>query len=171
LYGFNVGMTDEGIVRAAVLMGSIVQAIVIATVFSVTTEPGSLTKALTRLGRDMRMQSLEKVGFTLTLGLRFVPMIQWEVRNVMEAQKARGGDFGRTSVMSRIRASAAALVPAIRIATARADRLAAAMVTRGFQFGKPRTEYKPLRMKYPDYAALMVLLGLLVLKLIFSGAA
>ena len=44
---------------------------------------------------------VEEAGVVLLLAMRFVPVLQRELRTTIEAQKSRGDEFGQDGVLSR----------------------------------------------------------------------
>ncbi len=89
--------------------------------------------------------------------MRFVPLLQQELRTTIEAQKSRGVEFEKNGVVSRSKNLVAVLVPALVGTLRRGDLLAVAMTARGFRPGKPRSEYKPLNFATLDYGTFIFL--------------
>jgi energy-coupling factor transport system permease protein len=103
--------------------------------FLATTRVEELASAL----RTLRVPY--HLGFTLTLAVRLVPVFFGAALAVRDAQRCRGLDFGRGSVVVRARRYGGLIVPVFLTALRRADRMAMALEIRGFNAGRPRTAY------------------------------
>jgi len=86
--------------------------------------------------------------------MRFVPTILDELNRIREAQTARGACFKNGPILRRMKATASLLIPLIQSIVRRADALAMAMESRGYNRG-PRTYLRELRMDRKDYLALL----------------
>ncbi|MBU1149923.1 MAG: energy-coupling factor transporter transmembrane protein EcfT [Proteobacteria bacterium] len=121
-------------------------------VFFSTTLPDDLGNSLVKVGMPY------VVAFVLSTSLQFVPMIHRKIKNVMDAQRARG--IPLEPGWSALRHYPAFLGPILIQAFQMAEELAEAMEARGF--GLPgRTFLKDYLMQTRDWLALSG--GLLVL--------
>lgn len=154
----SLPLTDEGLYKGLLLTVQLAEAIVLSMVLTFTTSPIQITKAFSRLARPLkRLVPIEEIGLVLLLAMRFVPLLQQELRTIVDAQKSRGVEFGRGSPAVRASNLGAVLVPALSGTIRRADILAGAMASRGFQPGRPRSEYAPLEFHRADaWAALFI---------------
>lgn len=101
-----------------------------------------------------------KIGFTLTLAFRLVPVFLDAAGTVVQAQSCRGLDFGKGSVWQRLRRYAPVIIPVFMGALRRADNMAMALEARGFQSGRPRTSLQRYRFGAADALGLAVLIGM-----------
>jgi energy-coupling factor transport system permease protein len=156
--------TVESLAASSLFTAQVAEAIVVSLTLTVTTTPTQLTRGLERLFRPLRIVGVpvEEVALVLLLAMRFVPLLQQETRTIIEAQRSRGVEFSRGNLIIRCRNLMAVFVPALVSTLKRADILALAMTCRGFQPGKPRSEYRPLRLASSDYWAWSFLLLLVV---------
>ena len=138
------------------------QGTVSASFLTMTTPSTGLVNGLERLLRPFKWIGVPShdVAVMVSVALRFVPTMLEEIRNIQEAQMARGADFKTGRIFLRIRALLSLLIPLITNAFRRADELATAMEGRGYA-GGPRTYMHDLRFTVRDYGALsvMVLIG------------
>lgn len=102
--------------------------------------------ALTRLGMPYR------VGFTMTMAFRLVPVFVDAAATVVQAQRCRGLDFDRGSLWERARRYVPIMVPVFMGALRRADQMAMTLDARGFQARTPRTVLEPYRVGWLDVA-------------------
>ena len=68
-----------------------------------------------------------EIGLMLSLSLRFVPTLMDDTTRIMNAQKARGVDFGEGNIIQKVRSIIPILIPLFASSFKRADALAIAM--------------------------------------------
>jgi energy-coupling factor transport system permease protein len=169
--GWELPFTKEGIETSLKFTLQLAEAITLSMILTFTTTPGQLTRAVQRVASPLKRLKVpvEDVGVVLLLAMRFIPLLQQELRTIIDAQRSRGVEFSRGNFVARSRNLAAVLVPALSGTLRRADTLALAMTARGFQPGRPRSEFRPLRFSGIDFSALACIAALLVARvLLFS---
>jgi len=112
--------------------------------------------ALTRLGVPF------KVGFTMTMAFRLVPVFVDAAATVVQAQRCRGLDFERGSLWQRVGRYVPVMVPVFMGALRRADQMAMALEARGFQSDLRRTTLDRHPLRPIDVVASLVLLTTVV---------
>ncbi len=159
LGGWELPVTVEGLRSAWILTFRVAAVIAASLVLTFTTTPTEITRGLQRLATPLKRLGVpcEELGMVMLLAMRFIPMLQEELRTTVEAQKARGVDLGSGSLLFRAGSLVSVLVPALMGALRRGDLLAVAMTARGYRPGSPRSEYRPLRCSWRDVAALVSL--------------
>jgi len=157
--GWELPFTYDGVNSSVLLTLQLAEAIAVSMVLTFTTTPMELTKACRRLAMPLKRVGVpvEDLEIVFLLAMRFIPLLQGEVQVTVEAQRARGVDFGHGGLISRSRNLVALLVPALTATLRRADLAAAAMTARGFEPGRMRSEYSPLIFSGLDYAACIIL--------------
>jgi energy-coupling factor transport system permease protein len=115
--------------------------------------------ALTRVGLPY------KVGFTMTMAFRLVPVFVDAAATVIQAQRCRGLDFERGSLWERVRRYIPVMVPVFMGALRRADQMAMALDARGFQAERVRTVLQTYPVTARDAAVTALLAGMVVLYL------
>ena len=83
-----------------------------------------------------------------------------DTTRIMNAQKARGVDFGEGSIIQKVKAMIPILIPLFATSLKRADSLAIAMEARGYQGGKGRSQYRQLKWTRKDTLTILVIIGL-----------
>jgi energy-coupling factor transport system permease protein len=109
--------------------------------------------ALTRLGLPY------KVGFTMTMAFRLVPVFVDAAASVVQAQRCRGLDFDRGSLWARARRYVPVIVPVFMGALRRADQMAMTLDARGFQSSTPRTVLEPYAVSWVDLVVALALVA------------
>ncbi|MFZ5866755.1 MAG: energy-coupling factor transporter transmembrane component T family protein [Thermodesulfobacteriota bacterium] len=159
-------VTYEGLESAALLTVQLTEAIALAMLLTFTTTPTAITHGVERLGRPLKplRVPVEELALVMQLAMRFVPIIEWELKSTIDAQRSRGVEFEQGNAVTRAGLFVSVLTPALFGALRRADLLSSAMRARGFEAGRPRTEFRPLRLAARDYAAMGGLAMLFVLQ-------
>jgi energy-coupling factor transport system permease protein len=143
----------QGVLPAAVFTLKILLAITLSMCLTFTTDASELAIGIVWLLKPLKIISapVETYGTVLLLAMRFVPVLQQEIRVTIDAQKSRGVEFGSGNISERCLQLKAVLAPAILGAIRRADLLATAMEARGFSIGAPRSSYRELNFSSADY--------------------
>lgn len=160
----------EGI-KSGIFFGMRLIYLVLGTsLMTFTTTPNRLTDGLESLLHPLTKfrVPVHEIAMTMSIALRFIPILLEELDKIMDAQKARGADFENGGLIKRTKALIPVLVPLFVSAFRRADELALAMEARCYTGGEGRTKMKPLKYKAGDIFAYFVVAGYLV-GLVFAG--
>lgn len=156
-----LSITDDGLKQAAIIFMRFVLIIFFSTLLTLTTTPLSLADAIESLLKPLTIIKfpVHEVGLMLSLSLRFVPTLMDDTIRIMNAQRARGVDFGEGSIVQKIKAIIPILIPLFASSFKRADALAIAMESRGYQGGDGRSKYRFLSWRFRDSIAIVILLS------------
>ena len=152
-------ITREGLLQAGYMAIRLIYLIMGSSLMTFTTTPNSLTDGLEKgLGflKVFRVP-VHEIAMTMSIALRFIPLLTEEADKIMKAQMARGADFESGSLMQRIKALVPLLVPLFISAFRRASDLAMAMEARCYRGGEGRTKMYPLQYQKQDAAAYLLL--------------
>ena len=157
---FDMGfikITSYGVEQAGIIFCRFVLIIFFSTLLTLTTMPLSLATAVeSLLGPLKRFKvPVHEIGLMLSMSLRFVPTLMDDTIRIMNAQKARGVDFGEGNVIQKVKAMIPILIPLFATSLKRADSLATAMEARGYQGGNGRSQYRQLNWMNRDSIALL----------------
>lgn len=158
-------VTDQGLMQAAIIFCRFLLIIFYSTVLTVTTTPLSLADAVEKILTPFKIIKVpaHEIGLMLSMSLRFVPTLVDNTNRIMNAQRARGVDFGEGNLLKKIRSFIPILIPLFASSFKRADALAIAMEARGYRGGEGRTRYRNLQWKIKDTLAIVVILLLMLL--------
>lgn len=161
-----IKITSYGIEQAGIIFCRFVLIIFFSTLLTLTTMPLSLATAVeSLLGPLKRFKvPVHEIGLMLSMSLRFVPTLMDDTIRIMNAQKARGVDFGEGNIIQKVKAMIPILIPLFATSLKRADSLATAMEVRGYQGGNGRSQYRQLNWMNKDSVALLLVcvLGLIL---------
>ncbi len=160
-------ITREGLLQGAYMAARLIYLVMGSSLMTFTTTPNALTDGMEKgLGflRVFRVP-VHELAMTMSIALRFIPLLTEEADKIMKAQMARGADFESGSLLQRAKALVPLLVPLFISAFRRAMDLAMAMESRCYRGGAGRTKMHPLRYQRRDAAAyglLALYLGLMI---------
>ena len=145
--------------------------IFISTLLTLTTMPLSLTDAIEKLLGPLKRFKVpvHEIALMLSIALRFVPTLMDEASKIMNAQRARGVEFGEGNIVKQMKAVTPILVPLFVSSFNRADELANAMEARGYQGGEGRTKYRILDWQNRDTLSMLAFVALTGLLLFFRS--
>lgn len=154
-------ITESGLRTAVYMAIRFVYLIMGSSLMTLTTTPNSLTDGLERLMNPLNRIKIpvHEIAMTMSIALRFIPILLEETDKIMKAQIARGADLENGNLIQKAKAMIPILVPLFVSSFRRANDLAMAMEARCYRGGKGRTKMKPLIYHRVDYAAY----GLLIL--------
>lgn len=155
-------LSQEGLINGGFIFMRFVLIIFMSTLLTLTTMPLSLSDAIEYLLRPLAVIKVpvHEIALMLSIALRFVPTLMDETEKIMNAQRARGIDFGEGNIYEQMKSVVPLLIPLFVSSFNRAEELATAMEARGYKGGEGRTKYRQLSWETKDTLA-MVSLGIL----------
>ena len=152
------------VINAAYIFIRLVLIIFMSTLLTLTTPSLSLADAVESLLKPLAKIHfpVTEVALMLSIALRFVPTLMDQTTKTMNAQRARGVDFGSGGLVAQVKAIVPLFIPLFVSAFAMADDLATAMEARGYQSGYGRTRYRVLRYGRGDLLTLGLMIVLTV---------
>jgi len=126
------------------------------SLFFLTTTPDEIALTLAK------MRVPYQYTFAFVSAIRFTPVLAQEMRNIMDAQKARGLELEKGNFMQRIRKLIPVMVPLLVNVLRRSYELAEAMEVKCFGVSKKRTFLKELRFRKSDYIFHVIVITLFI---------
>ena len=166
LFSFGpIVVSEEGLVNGVFIALRFVLIIFMSTLLTLTTMPLSLTDAIEFILRPLKYVKVpvHEIALMLSIALRFVPTLMDETEKIMNAQRARGIEFGEGNLYEQMKAIVPMLIPLFVSSFNRADDLATAMEARGYRGGEGRTKFRQLEWYRRDTFLLLVMLALAIL--------
>lgn len=152
-----VGISAAGLRFALGMAIKLATFLGVGVLFLSTTKIEEFAYALTRIGMPY------KIGFTMTLAFRLVPVFLDAAVTVVQAQRCRGFNFDEGNLLQRMRRYVPVIVPVFMGALRRADAMAMALEARGFQSTRPRTVFEHFQFGARDAGALLLAVGVAAL--------
>ena len=153
-------ITEEGLVNAVYMAIRLIYLIIGSSLMTFTTTPNELTDAIEKLLGPLNKIHIpvHEITMTMSIALRFIPILLEETDKIMKAQIARGADFESGNMLQRAKAMIPILVPLFVSAFRHANDLAMAMEARCYHGGEGRTKMKPLRYVSRDRVAYAIVI-------------
>ena len=131
----------------------------IVLLFVCTTDPSEFAASLNRIGVSYR------ISYSVALALRYIPDIQREYHDISLAQQARGVEMSskKASVIQRLKAAGAILIPLILSSMERIETISNAMELRGFGKNKNRSWYMSRKFSGKDILCIVICVLLVIL--------
>ncbi len=135
------------------------------TVLTLSTQTVLITKALDFYFYPLRLIKIPTQIFTMiiTIAFRFVPTLVDEASRIFKAQASRGVDFKNGTIRSKVKSLIVLIVPLFVTSFNKADDLANAMETRGYDPYAKRTSYKKWKFWWFDIIALISIISFIVI--------
>ncbi|MBO0441352.1 energy-coupling factor transporter transmembrane component T family protein [Candidatus Enterococcus ikei] len=164
-------LTEFGIMNGLMIFCRFVLIIFMSTLLTLTTPPLDLSDAIEYLLRPLKVLRfpVHEVSLMLSIALRFVPTLMDETEKIMNAQRARGVDFGEGNLIQKMKAVVPLLIPLFVSSFNRAEDLATAMEARGYQGGDGRTKYRILHWHVKDTAVMLAFAALTVVLILLRS--
>lgn len=132
-------------------------AIPLLLLFVCTTDPSEFAASLNRIGVSY------KVAYSVALALRYIPSIQRAYEDISLSQQARGIEMSKKeSLVKRLKAASAILIPLILSSMDRIEVISNAMELRGFGKEKTRTWYRARTFRAADIICMVLCVLLLI---------
>ncbi|WP_029512473.1 energy-coupling factor transporter transmembrane component T family protein [Mycoplasmopsis iners] len=159
----NYGLTWMQLARTLNLIFRIYIMILSTTLFVMTTKPILLTKAIEDLLLPLKLFFVPThiVATIISIALRFIPTLLEEAQRIVKAQASRGIDFKNGKLLEKAKSFTTLIIPLFVTSFAKAEDLANAMETRGYDPYAKRTRYRRLIWHFRDYAVLLFVIGLI----------
>lgn len=125
-----------------------------SVLFLSTTKVEEFTAGLSRMGVPYR------VGFSITLAFRLVPLFIDSAGTVVQAQSLRGYDFNQGGPLERVRRYVPVVIPVFMGALRKANNMAMALEARGFGMSATPTSFIDYPMRPRDIGAFAALIAL-----------
>src|SRR5699024_5197700 len=157
-------ITEFGLQNGIFIFCRFVLIIFMSTLLTLTTQPLELSDAIEYILRPLKVVRfpVHEISLMLSIALRFVPTLMDETEKIMNAQRARGVDFGEGNLIQKMKAIVPLLIPLFVSSFNRADDLATAMEARGYQGGEGRTKYRVLHWHLQDTLTIVLYVFLTV---------
>lgn len=159
----NSQVTSATFLFIGYIIARIFLMIILSLMFASTTKPMDMTLALEWYLTPLRWLHVPTAAFSMTmsLALRFIPVLASEAKTIFKAQAARGLDYSNGKAKDRIKAIVSLLIPLITTSFHHASELAYALEARGYDPLGKRTRYRQYPFRFVD--ALWLIFGCVAL--------
>lgn len=128
-----------------------------SNLYLLTTAPEEITAGIESLMRPLRRLNwpVTEIALTLTLSLRFIPLVLEEVQNLIRSVRTRAINWKKLGLKGAVRVWMMVAERLLQNLLLRAEQMASAMMVRGFTSpNEHRVQWHQLRLKRSDWIAL-----------------
>ncbi|PAK20951.1 hypothetical protein CJJ23_04390 [Mycoplasmopsis agassizii] len=167
---FRVTITYNMVMEFAALVIRIYTIILITSLLTLTTKQIFLAKAIEFWIYPLKFLFIpvEIISMIISIALRFIPTLLEEARRIMKAQASRGVDFKNGKLREKAKSTIVLIIPLFVTSFNKAEDLAFAMETRGYDPYKARSKYRRLSFKWYDYLTFLFFMAFLAYFIVFK---
>ncbi|WP_027334297.1 energy-coupling factor transporter transmembrane component T family protein [Mycoplasma elephantis] len=153
------------ILKTASIVIRIYIMILATTILTNTTKPIMITVALEKIMLPLRILFIptQIISMIISIALRFIPTLLDETLRIMKAQASRGVDFKHGKFTEKAKSLITLIIPLFVTSFTKAEDLANAMETRGYNPYEKRGRYRKMSFLWQDYIVLFLLVAFSVL--------
>ena len=159
----------------AVRISTLIFTLIYSTsLYLLTTAPEEITAGLEDLMSPLRRLNLPipEITLTLTLSLRFIPLVLEEVQNLVRSVRTRAIDWKKLGVKRSAQLWLIVSEKLLENLLLRAEQIAVAMDVRGFTSpNEHRVQWHQLRLRWRDWIALGILIPFWCARWLIGGVA
>lgn len=161
----------NGIETAVLMTSKMISFILMVTLLLSTTPPEKQMEGLRKLLSPLRRLGLktESGAVMFNIAVIYLPLLLEDLMRILQAQRARGPQYGRWNWVRRGRDMILLFTPLLLLAFRRAERLSDAMESRCFLPGSERTAFYRLKFGRHDIIVLILALLLPMIHLYFTA--
>lgn len=144
-------------VRLSTLLFILIQS---TNLYLLTTAPEEITAGIESLMRPLRRLNwpVTEIALTLTLSLRFIPLVLEEVQNLIRSVRTRAINWKKLGLKGSLRVWLMVAERLLENLLLRAEQMSKAMMVRGFTSpNKHRVQWHQLRLRRNDWITLVSL--------------
>lgn len=176
---YNYVLFDKGrlITRRSVELGIRISTLIFILIYStnlylLTTAPEEITAGLEDLLEPLRNLKLPitEIMLTLTLSLRFIPLVLEEVQNLVRSIRTRAINWKKLGIKRSLQVWLVVVEKFLENLLMRAEEIAVAMEVRGFTSpNEHRVQWHQLRLIWWDWVTLVILIPFWWARFIWGG--
>jgi energy-coupling factor transporter transmembrane protein EcfT len=161
-----IHITAGGIASASIVTWRFIVLLISGALLTITTAPSNLTQGIERLIHPIAIIGISStdIAVMVTLALRFIPTITFEIDTLKAAHAARGAALSDGGINRRLKVMVTLVVPLCFAIFRRSDELIIAMEARGYDGGK-RTGLTVLTMAMRDWVIIGISVGAVIVSL------
>lgn len=151
------------IISSIYMIITLIYLILLSAILTLTTPPMEITYGLEKTFRIFnKILPVNQIALSITLALRFIPLITMQAERIIKAQSLRGVDFNK-DIKNKIISLSNIFIPMIYLSLKRADELSDIMEVRLYNYGISRTNYRLNKWKLVDSILLIVNILILII--------
>lgn len=147
----------------------LIMIVLYTSILTLTTPPNEITYGLEIIFSPLKLFKIpvNKMAFSISLVLRFIPTIIDEANKILKSLASRGIDYYNSNLKGKLISLKALLIPMFVLTLRRADNLADALDVRLYDVNKKRINFR--QNKWAIFDSFLIMLHLLILVVIVKG--
>ena len=151
------------IISTVYMILKIIYLVLLSAILTLTTPPMEITYGLERTFSVFnKVLPVNSIALSISLALRFIPMITMQSERIIRAQSLREVDFNE-NLKSKIISISNMFIPMLYLSLKRADDLSDIMEVRLYIYGVSRTNYRLNKWKIIDIILLILNIVVLIM--------
>ena len=145
--------------------------ILITTILTTTTQPLDLTLALEDLMMPLKIIRfpVHIISMIISIALRSIPTLLDEAGRILKAQASRGVDLKNGHFKEKVKSLVSLIIPLLVSSFQKAEDLAYAMDSRGYDPEGKRTRFRQYHIDFKDICFLILGIGLLSFIVVYTN--
>ncbi|WP_342268751.1 energy-coupling factor transporter transmembrane component T [Spiroplasma endosymbiont of Aspidapion aeneum] len=154
-------LSERALYKAFYMAWRIFLTIGFATILTSTTQPIELTLAIEDLLSPLKLIKIPVYIFStiISIALRMIPTLIEEATRIMKAQSSRGIDFKNGKMNEKVKSIVSLIIPLLVSSFQKAEDLAYAMDSRGYNPNGKRTRYRQVNIRVQDIIIFIIGVG------------
>ncbi|MEG2322688.1 MAG: energy-coupling factor transporter transmembrane component T, partial [Bacilli bacterium] len=135
------------------------------SILTLTTTPNEITDGLSKFFSPLKLIKIpvNKMALSISLALRFIPLIVDEANKILKSQASRGIDYNNSNLKGKFLALKSLIVPVFILTFKSADSLADVMELRLYNVSAKRVNFRQNKWGFYDTFLVLLHLALFVL--------
>ncbi|QBQ08109.1 cobalt ABC transporter permease [Spiroplasma gladiatoris] len=156
--------SEKAAYRAIYMTIRIFLMITLTTILTGTTQPLELTLAIEDLLWPLKLIGIPVYIFStiISIALRMIPTLIDEAGRIMKAQSSRGIDFKNGNIADKVKGTTSLIIPLLVSSFQKAEDLAYAMDSRGYDPHARRTRYRQVKFRIFDWFIFLIYLTIAI---------
>lgn len=170
-FGRHLTITQRSL-NLAIRISTLIFTLIFSTnLYLLTTAPEEITAGLEDLMKPLRVFKLPvtEIILTLTLSLRFIPLVMEEIQNLIRSIRTRAINWKKLGIRNSIKLWTTVLEKLLENLLTRAEQIAIAMEIRGFTTpNEHRVRWHHLQIRLKDWIAILLLGGFWWMRIVWG---
>lgn len=145
------------------VIAKIILIVIYSSIYIFTTTPKETTFSLQRLLSPLRFIGVNsnKIAYTISMAIRFIPIVMEESNKILKAQASRGIDFNNSKLKDKFLALKSLILPIFILSFKKADEISDLMELRLYDVND--NQYKNTKYSWDYFSVYMPILHLFIL--------
>ncbi len=159
------GISLQVLEKAIISVLRIFSIVFVVSIFMRSTKPMEICRSLERSFRLLKVSNkrARDLSVSISLVLRFLPIMVEEIDRIRISQKLRGVDLSSGGIFKRLLGVVSIVIPVVISTIKRAEQLALAMETRRYGLSERVSNYYDISFKFADFLMIVLSMSLVCL--------